>query len=102
MPGAESGRVFGFWAAAWQASGAQRDTIQSIVLQLSWAGAVHMLPSLTWPLPHRYAALGLGAVHVVRDSGHMRYKQSTRSSAGADKWLDVQVFGSTQVTWALL
>ncbi|KAI3434751.1 hypothetical protein D9Q98_002811 [Chlorella vulgaris] len=41
-------------------------------------------------------ALGLGAVHVVRDSGHMRYKQSTRSSAGADKWLDVQVFGSTQ------
>ncbi|PSC73042.1 RNA methylase CR004 [Micractinium conductrix] len=41
-------------------------------------------------------ALGFGAVHVVRNVEDQRYKQSKRSSAGADKWLDVQVFDSTE------
>lgn len=47
--------------------------------------------------PTRAAALGFGAVHVVRQPREERYKQSKRSSAGADKWLDVQVWDSTQV-----
>jgi tRNA G18 (ribose-2'-O)-methylase SpoU len=35
-------------------------------------------------------------VHVVRNTADQRYKQSARSSAGADKWLDVKVWDSTQ------
>lgn len=38
-------------------------------------------------------ALGLGALHIINDSGH-RYKQSARNSAGAEKWLDIKVFKS--------
>ncbi|EFN57254.1 hypothetical protein CHLNCDRAFT_21737 [Chlorella variabilis] len=41
-------------------------------------------------------ALGFGALHVIRNTRDERYKQSTRSAAGADKWLDVQVFNSTE------
>ncbi|KAL4446858.1 hypothetical protein ABPG77_008102, partial [Micractinium sp. CCAP 211/92] len=41
-------------------------------------------------------ALGFGAVHVVRSPREERYKQSKRSAAGADKWLDVQVWDSTE------
>lgn len=40
-------------------------------------------------------ALGCGAVHVIRDEGDDRYKQSTRTSGGAEKWLDVQLHTST-------
>mmetsp|Transcript_1994 Transcript_1994/g.4701 ORF Transcript_1994/g.4701 Transcript_1994/m.4701 type:complete len:255 (-) Transcript_1994:506-1270(-) len=38
-------------------------------------------------------ALGFGAVHVINRGGRM--KQSARTSAGADKWLDVVSWGST-------
>ncbi|PRW57757.1 RNA methylase [Chlorella sorokiniana] len=41
-------------------------------------------------------ALGFGAVHIIRNMEDTRFKQSRRSSAGADKWLDVQVFDSAQ------
>lgn len=37
-------------------------------------------------------------MHVVRNLEDERYKQSKRSSAGADKWLDVQVFDSTEAS----
>lgn len=39
-------------------------------------------------------ALGYGAVHVIRNTKD-RYKQSTRTSGGADKWLDTQLFTDT-------
>jgi len=39
-------------------------------------------------------ALGYGAVHVVNTGGRM--KQSARTSAGADKWLDVVKWSSTR------
>ena len=41
-------------------------------------------------------ALGLGAVHIIRNSKDEKYKQSTRTSGGAEKWLDVQLFDSTE------
>ena len=40
------------------------------------------------PLP---AALGFGAVHCINNHEPDRFKQSRRSSAGSEKWLDVQV-----------
>jgi len=36
-------------------------------------------------------ALGCGAVHIIRKSAHDKYKQSSRTSGGAEKWLDVQL-----------
>lgn len=39
------------------------------------------------------AALGLGAVHCVVNG--TKYKQSQRTTAGAEKWLDVKVWTST-------
>lgn len=36
-------------------------------------------------------AMGLGALHILRDADTDAYKQSTRTSAGADKWLDIQL-----------
>ena len=36
-------------------------------------------------------AMGLGAVHIIRDAHNNAYKQSTRTSGGADKWLDIQL-----------
>lgn len=41
-------------------------------------------------------ALGFGAVHVIRKNDDGRYKQSTRTSGGAEKWLDLQLFDSTE------
>lgn len=38
-------------------------------------------------------ALGFGAVHVINDDAC--FKQSARTSAGSDKWLDVQLHSST-------
>ena len=40
-------------------------------------------------------ALGCGAVHVIRNVEDDRYKQSARTSGGAEKWLDVQIHKST-------
>ncbi|KAL4516567.1 hypothetical protein Ndes2437B_g00692 [Nannochloris sp. 'desiccata'] len=40
-------------------------------------------------------ALGCGAVHVIRKSHDERFKQSARTSGGAEKWLDIQVHQST-------
>ena len=36
-------------------------------------------------------ALGCGAVHIIRKSARDKYKQSSRTSGGAEKWLDVQL-----------
>ena len=36
-------------------------------------------------------AMGLGALHIIRDANNDAYKQSTRTSGGADKWLDIQL-----------
>lgn len=36
-------------------------------------------------------ALGFGAVHCIKNHEPDRFKQSKRSSAGSEKWLDVQV-----------
>ena len=47
-------------------------------------------------------ALGFGAVHVVRNVADTRYKQSKRASAGADKWLDVQVGVSPSWWWVVV
>ncbi|GAB4818225.1 hypothetical protein N2152v2_005271 [Parachlorella kessleri] len=38
-------------------------------------------------------ALGFGAVHSIKND---RYKQSKRASGGAEKWLDVKLWDSTQ------
>jgi hypothetical protein len=38
--------------------------------------------------------MGLGAVHCVVNG--TRYKQSQRTTAGAEKWLDVEVHTSTE------
>lgn len=35
-------------------------------------------------------------MHVIRNTEYDRYKQSTRHSRGAEKWLDVQVHDSTE------
>lgn len=40
-------------------------------------------------------ALGCGAVHVIRNSQDERFKQSARTSGGAEKWLDIQLHQST-------
>jgi tRNA C32,U32 (ribose-2'-O)-methylase TrmJ len=40
-------------------------------------------------------ALGCGAVHVIRSSEDERFKQSARTSGGAEKWLDIQVHQTT-------
>lgn len=40
-------------------------------------------------------ALGCGAVHIIRGADEERYKQSTRTSGGSEKWLDVQLFKTT-------
>ncbi len=40
-------------------------------------------------------ALGCGAVHVIRNVQDERFKQSARTSGGAEKWLDIQVHQST-------
>lgn len=36
-------------------------------------------------------AMGFGALHIIRDASNDAYKQSTRTSGGADKWLDIQL-----------
>jgi tRNA (guanosine-2'-O-)-methyltransferase len=36
-------------------------------------------------------ALGMGALHIIRDKSNEKYKQSARTSGGADKWLDIQL-----------
>lgn len=41
-------------------------------------------------------AMGLGAVHIVRKSENEKYKQSARTSAGAEKWLDIQLHDDTE------
>ncbi len=48
-------------------------------------------------------ALGFGAVHCVSSLSDLEYKQSSRSSAGAEKWLHVQVWqgGSTSAFTAI-
>ena len=38
--------------------------------------------------------MGLGAVHCVVNNGKL--KQSQRTTAGAEKWLDVRVWGETR------
>lgn len=40
-------------------------------------------------------ALGCGAVHIIRKSTDERFKQSARTSGGAEKWLDIQLHHST-------
>jgi tRNA (guanosine-2'-O-)-methyltransferase len=47
-------------------------------------------------------AMGFGAVHCI-DSLHGEYKQSTRTSAGADKWINLRVWeqGTTQALTAI-
>jgi tRNA (guanosine-2'-O-)-methyltransferase len=45
------------------------------------------------PPPLRAAAMGLGAVHCVVNG--TKYKQSARTTAGAEKWLDVKVWTDT-------
>ena len=40
-------------------------------------------------------ALGCGAVHVIRNASDERFKQSARTSGGAEKWLDIQLHSST-------
>lgn len=40
-------------------------------------------------------ALGFGAVHVIRNKDDQRYKQSTRTSGGSDKWLDLQLYSTS-------
>lgn len=40
-------------------------------------------------------ALGFGAVHVIRNQEDQRYKQSSRTSGGSDKWLDLQLYSTS-------
>lgn len=41
-------------------------------------------------------AMGVGAVHIIRENNTDKFKQSTRTSGGADKWLDIQLFDTTR------
>jgi len=41
-------------------------------------------------------ALGFGALHVIRRKDKDKYKQSTRTSGGSDKWLDIRLHNGTE------
>lgn len=41
------------------------------------------------------AAMGIGSLNIIRDVHNDKYKQSTRTSGGSEKWLDVQLFNDT-------